>query len=494
MRARPVVAIALFAMATIALLPGATGLYLQHRYQTLLEALTDAGYGVSSSDYRLGWLSSTVTTELGPGGSTGEPNAGQARLRVRLRLEHGPAVWFGGDANLDPGPDWRVLATATGRAWVVGGARPLPPLRVAAILGLLGELSANLTLPDLTYSGEAGQLHFVSAGAEVSAVGHGQWRLEGGIESLEARGQDGRQLLVSGIGLVLADAEPTAVLPLSQLSARIGRLSLDAGDTTPALSLAGLGLDLGAREQGASVALRLQAETESLDIAGQTYAPSRLVASLDRLDGAALAALRSQLGALDRRSSTPSQQGLSTVRVLAARLPELLSASPRLELEQLEVMTPYGTLSATADLRLRSIGNMPTDALADLPAPDPVIADAMPGEPSALLHGLVRGLRGSMQVSLSQSLLVALITQQQAARVRRELALRGEPHETLPPALAAEVDAAAQSAAAMLLRDGWLTAHQGRLVAEFRVGDAGLQVNDRSVAVPGWFAPPVVAR
>jgi hypothetical protein len=88
-----------------------------------------------------------------------------------------------------------------------------------------------------------------------------------------------------------------------------------------------------------------------------------------------------------------------------------------------------------------------------------------------------------------------MIAEQQAVRVRRELALRGEPNEALPPTLAAEVDAAAQSAAAMLLREGWLSArHRPTWWRNCGSPTASCASTIRPVAVPGWFVPPAGAR
>ncbi|MGD9298289.1 MAG: DUF945 family protein [Thiohalocapsa sp.] len=97
-------------------------------------------------------------------------------------------------------------------------------------------------------------------------------------------------------------------------------------------------------------------------------------------------------------------------------------------------------------------------------------------------------LVGAAELSGPQALVVALIAEQQARRVRRELGLRGVSAAPLPPALAAELDAAAQASAQQLLREGWFVAEQGRDMARLRLDNGTLTINGNPVAFADWIA------
>jgi hypothetical protein len=349
-------------------------------------------------------------------------------------------------------------------------------------------------VPDLTYSGEVGRLRVGSGAAIVSNPDAGEWRFVGEIGTMEAEAPDGRRLRVSGINVAIALAPLGGVLPVNALTIEVGELLLDATASDPAFSLEGLAVQLTGVERDSTADLRVSAAVTSLALGGDGYAPSKLALTLAGIDVGGLRTLRSRLGALGARSLAPSQRGLATARLLQASLPELFSGEPLFALEQLEVTTPFGLLAAEADLALAAAPPSPVvsgrDAAATgtgSPGDDasPRLAGQTGWEP---LRSLTRRLSGTGRWSAPQSLAVALVAGQQATRVRRELALRGEGGESLPPGLAAEVESASQSAVAGLLRDGWLTADQGRLAAEFRVEGGAVQINGRPVAMTGWFA------
>jgi hypothetical protein len=173
---------------------------------------------------------------------------------------------------------------------------------------------------------------------------------------------------------------------------------------------------------------------------------------------------------------TLSQEGLVAGRLLVAALPELLAGSPAAQLRTLRVMTPFGEVRAEAHLRLAA----PRESTARSPA----ASSAAP----EIWRGLGRRLRGDAKLSAPRALVVALAARQQTERARRELALRGEPTDALPPTLAADVDAAAEAATANLVREGWLSADGARVSTELRLDASGMTVNDKPTAKPAWLA------
>jgi hypothetical protein len=468
---RRLIALALLVAVVAASLPGAVGLYLQHRHQRLLDHLGEGGYRILTREYRLGWLASESTTEIAP---PAEAAGDESRLRVALRLRHGPTVWL---ANWPP-----PLARAAGRATLLGGPRALPPLVFTGTLSLTGGVEAGLRVPDVTYSGEAGQLHFVAGRAQLRLHEGVLDKVSGSLQALEATSPDGRKLRLDGIGWDLALTEPAAAVPIGSLVLSLDGLALDATEAQPPLALRGLTLTLTTEREGERAGLQLLGAVEALTLGDDAYAPSRVGLSLAGIDAPALQALRIRFAALDQQALTASQRGMVTGRLLLSALPQLLSGMPHAQLRPLSLTTPHGPLDAEADVRLMAAGEPSTVGAA--PASPGTVAPADP------LRTLAGRLTGSARVVSPQSLVVALIAAQQVERVRRELALRGEPVETLPPTLAAELDLAAQSSTRALLRTGWLKEEQGRLAAEIRLQDGTLAVNGKPAALPGWFEQP----
>jgi hypothetical protein len=340
-------------------------------------------------------------------------------------------------------------------------------------------------MPDVTYSGAVGRLHFVAVDVDLQMAPGGRWGVQGSLASLEATDPDGRRLRLDGLGWELAGDAPDGAMPLSRLAIGLGGLRLDADETWPSVALAGLETGLSAAAAGDELALALTGAVETLTIGQQGFAPSALDLSMTGLNPAAVAELRQRLAAMDRQALSASQQGMVTGRLLMAALPRLLGGAPAARLGRLSVTTPQGRVAATADLRLA-----PADADAGAGGQESGRTErralSVRGD---LPRALLARLRGDVRLSAPQALVVSLVAAQQARRVRRELALHGEPVDTLPPNLAADVEAAAQAATATLLREGWLTAEQGRLVAELRLDGGALRINGREVALSAWPAP-----
>jgi hypothetical protein len=463
---RRVIVVAMLVAAVAALLPAAVGLYLQQRWDRLLEHVAARGYRLTAREYQLGWARSEARVEVAPpADADDEPT----RLGIGLRLDHGYARWLGGGSPR--------LAAFSGRATVLGGPRPLPPLVVGGTLGLLGGLDGTLRVPDVTYSGAVGQLHFVAGSGVFRRGPDGRLQVSGSLDALEAEAPDGRKLRLEGLGFALRLADAQASLPLGELSVTLGALSLDASAAQPALALGELEAALATALDGAAAAIRVDASVAALTLGSHTYAPSGGELLVEGLRAPALVGLRARLAALDAAALAPSQRGAALAQIATAALPELLGGEPRLRLRALRITTPYGELAADADLGL---------------APPSAPAGGAEGQISAggePLSALTARLTGTAEVSGPQALVVALITGEQTRRVRAELALRGEPADHLSPALAADLDAAAQASAQRLLREGWLVAEQGRLLARLSLERGTLELNGKAIAVADWLAP-----
>ncbi|WP_295543921.1 DUF945 family protein [uncultured Thiohalocapsa sp.] len=467
---RRLIVAALLVVAVAAASPAGVGLYLKYRQQALLSGLAERGYRILDADYQWGWSRSAARAEIAPQADRTAATP-PSRLRIDLRLQHGPRLWLGAR----PAP----LAQAQGRARLLGAERALPPLVLNARLFPDGLLQLQARTPDVTYSGAVGQVQLAAVEGQLRWPSDGRWLARGSLASLTATAPDGRQLRLGDLAWRV-QAAPAAALPVSRVELELGSLRLDAAADQPALVVADAGLRLTAASDAATVRLGARGDAQALEIDRAPYAPSRLKLSVAGVDAPALRALRTRLARLDRHALSPSQQGWVTGRLLMAAWPALLAGAPTAELEDLVLTTPLGDVTAEAALRLAP-GSPAVDATAAAPAAMPQGAD--------LWAALAERLRGSASLSAPQALVVALVAQRQAERVRRELALRGEATAALPPTLAADVEAAAQAATARLLRDGWLTADGGRLHARLHLDDAGLSVNGRPAALPGWLDP-----
>lgn len=468
---RHLIVAALVVAAVAAVLPAALGLYLQHRQEQLLSDFAAHGLRIHAAEYDRGWMRSKTRVELvgirdADGDAVGD--AQPVRLRLTLELAHGPQVWL----RAWPPP----LALARGRLRVLDGPRPLPPLVLAARLGMDGELAVDGRVPDVTYSGEAGRLHSVGAEVRLVLPPDGRWRADGVLGALAATSPEGRRLRLGDLRWRLRSALPGVALPVDRVQLSLDSLQLDGTDERPALELAGLGLRLTAEAGSDTLALGTSARVETLALAGAAYAPSRLALDVAGLSRDALRRLGAGLERLDHAALTVSQQGLVTGRLLVAALPELFAGTPAATLRTLRVMTPFGEVRAEARLRLAASGE------ASERAPTARLA------PAETLRSWGRRLRGDAKLSAPRALVVALAARQQSERAQRELALRGEPSDALPPALAADVEAAAEAATAKLVREGWLSADGARLHTELRFDASGMTVNDKPTAKPAWLA------
>jgi hypothetical protein len=459
---RRVIAVAVLVAGVAGLLPGVVGLYLHQRHDRLLDDIAARGYELGQRDYRRGWLRSEAEVQIAP---PADAERSPARLRLRLRLHHGYEPWL---AAWPP-----RLAKISGRATVLDGPRPLPPLVLAATLGPAGDMDGTLRVPDVTFSGAAGQLHLVSGRSAFSISPGGRWGLFGGLDALEAKASDGRILRLEGLDWSVSLIDADAALPVARLTLGLSALVLDPTELRPALSLDGLELALRTEMNAGAAALTAKAAVVRLMFGDDGYAPASAELSLAGLRAPAVHALRDRLAALESAALTASQRGAALARTVVAALPTVFADEPQLTLRLLRVATPYGELVAKTALRL-------------LPAHE--VTGGGVTAPADSLRVLAARLAGTAELSAPQALVVALITAQQARRVRQELALRGESTAALPPTLAAELDAAAQASAQTLLRRGWLVAEQGRLVARLRLDDGVLTLNGKPVVVANWRA------
>lgn len=457
MTRRAIAAATAAAVAIGLLAPWLLGLYAEQLYRAWIDALSNAGYRIVQDAYRRDWLQSTALLVVAPPESGGLE---APRLQAASRIAHGPRS----DAF------WRwppVLAFARSRVTVIGGPRRLPPLQVTAALEAGGSLDAELGLPDITYSGNAGSLHLIDGRGALRYAGDDEgWSGRGELPMLEAVDLSERALVLKGLAWQFALRNLTGGVPLGEVTLSLKALKVDAALDQSLLDLGGLVLELSTAVDGGQAKASAEMRIDQLTVKRAVFAPSVLQLRLTGVDAPSLATLLDELRRLNKRHLPESMRGLAMGALLTQSLPDLVSAEPRLTLEHLKLTTPKGAVTARGHLTLSGGG-------------------ATAGPPDFWL----RRISGEAQVSVPQALVLQLLIDEQRRQVQHELSNRGERVDPLPVRLAEEVEAAAQASLMLLLRDGWLLADRGRLSASAVLGDGLLILNGKTLPMTGWTGP-----
>jgi len=459
--------------------PRLVGLYVERLYAEALAGLEARGYRILANDYKRSWLGAEAETLIAPhqGAASSIPSssldapATARQLRVRSRIDHGPrgARWM----------TWPpVLAEAHSRLTLAGESRRLPPLIVDTELRPGALLAMRLRLPDLTYSGGAGQLHAMAVHGVVhmDLAGSRLWGA-GQAGALEALDADGRALALRDLGWRL-DLTQGAGLPLGELVLTLRHAALtdpSAADDDPAVDdglppfdAGGLRLTLTTRLHQDRFGLTMMLELDRLLIREIGFAPSRVGLAISGLHAPALA----RLTRLGSRPAAPALAGSPPEMGAIGRLgylPQLIALGPSASVAPLSLATPDGAVTAEVTLSL-----------------PPWAADGAAGSPVDL-GSLIDRLHGQARLELPRALLLKWLTQQQRRRAEQELARLGEQPEPLPAHLVDQVADAGEAALDGLIRARWLVpagaASSQRLKAVLVIGDGLLTVNGRSLPV-----------
>jgi hypothetical protein len=475
MTRRAIVVVPVTAMALVLGLalsvPWLLGLHAEHLYKDAVADLAAAGYRVVQSEYRRDWLESTALLVIAPAASgAAEP----PHLQVASRIRHGP-----GADNLLRWPP--VFATARSRVTVIGGPRQLPPLLVQTALEAGGAVAATLGLPGITYSGHAGSLHLVDGHGELRLGDDGDgWSGRGELPLLEAMDVAGKALAMRGLGWRFGLRGLTAGVPVGEGVLTLDALRLDATTDRPPLEIAGVLMRVETLVDAGYARAEAELRVDQLRVNGSAFAPSQLRLALTGVDAASLSSLLDGLRQLDARDLPESMRGLAIGALLTQSLPGLLSAAPRLQLERLELATPFGAV--TADARLALAASPGSNVAPNAGTGAELAAEFAPGQP---LRWLQR-LSGEAQVSAPQALVLQVMIDEQRRRVQRELMNRGELADPLPARLEEEMEAAAQASLLSLIRDRWLLSDRGRLSASAVLADGRLTLNGKILPINGW--------
>jgi len=467
------------AAGVAALGPWLIGLYVERLYAEALAGLEARDYRLLANDYRRGWLAAEAETLIAPrqGSVSSTPAPGldtpamAPQLRVTSRIHHGPR-----------GTGWMtwppVLAEAHSRLTLAGETRRLPPLIVDAELQPGAQLAMRLRLPDLTYSGGAGQLHLMAVHGRLhmDAAGPRFWGA-GQAGALEAIDADGRALALRDFGWRL-DLTGDAGLPRGELVLTLRHAALtdpSAADDDPALDdgiptfdAGGLRLALTTRLHQDRFGLTMMLGLDRLVTREMEFAPSRVGLAISGLHAPALA----RLTRAGPRPAAPALAGSAPemgAAGLLGHLPQLLAPGPSASVAPWLLATPDGPVTAEVTLSL-----------------PPWAVDAAAGSPINLSAWVDR-LHGEARLELPRALLLKWLTEQQRRRAEQELARLGERPQPLPAHLVDQVADAGEAALDGLIRARWLVpaaaAPSERLRAVLVIGDGLLTINGRSLPV-----------
>ncbi len=329
--------------------------------QAYVNALADKpDLKVVHSRLSRGWFSSDsrVTLALDPSICPGDSCP---RLQIDSRIYHGPLP-FGAYArtglSLKP-----VQGIAISHIRLVAAPgnpdfkSPLPPLTATTVVGLGGDENIHLNWPAFKATLQTGTVkaHVDSASWEghyVRDASATELRAHLGLPSLKVTAGNGEDIALEG---VKAHVVRKLVTPwITDYGLQLGGLRLSGSLTAGApRSLQDLRLQLKVdsdQPRGSG----LTGSDGSLSVArvsvnGTAYGPALLKYQVKRLNAAVLRRIRDRLRQIDMGHEAPGSELLSLDRIYRENGFALLRSGPSLSVKRLQVTTPSGDVTVSAD-------------------------------------------------------------------------------------------------------------------------------------------------
>jgi uncharacterized protein YdgA (DUF945 family) len=422
-------------------------------YEQTLSRLPNQGLTVVASHYDRGWFSSRASAELALTRRP-RPEAGTAPLTVHVesRVHHGP--WSLTEPRLQP-----VGAVVESRAGFGPEGKEPPLLRAETLMELDGETVSQLRIPAIgpsqTRGGgkirvaegtgevrfspdpESGQAWLELPEAELSADAGEVVRLR--AVRIEGKGSRGPSGLLDGQG---------------QLKA--GEVSVEG----PAGNFCAAGVSVVGESHPERGLLFLHGEYRVADLVinGARYAPWVLEASVHRLDGPALVSLQRALNDFPQSGADPATQAASAAAIFASHLPPILAAGPSLTLDRLDMGTPEGPITGHLSLSVQAVTR---DSLRQRVA------------------WLTR-LAGEADLAVPEPLLRRLMTERRRRQLLAELRKQDPAVTAVPAEYESQLAHAAAKQLDGLVRQGWVTRGQGRIIARIKLADGLLTINGKT--------------
>lgn len=310
---------------------------------------------VRSKAYRRGWFESHAVAELELAAGLCD-NPPCPVLTLDTRIYHGP-IPLGASEIL--GGQLRVLGGAMlstidfAPLFRAGRIQPgLPPLTGYTRVHLSGASSTRLDMPanGQTLSADSESFSLTSDGMlgviDQSAGG----RLVGNFEMprLEARGQQGRNALLSGIRVEF-DGTSAASAFLGQWQYAVERIRFDNPARQEQYALDNFVLNNSTTLKDGLLDALLSASVDRVALPQQTIGASHGSVHLSNLDAGALQAIGEALRAVDPTTTPPAMQLFVLLGLYQKHGLDMIQRQPALHVDELHLLTDRGV----ADLSLR---------------------------------------------------------------------------------------------------------------------------------------------
>lgn len=461
------VTVTLAAVAAVAvsalLIPYWMGVRTEHEMRILAGAASRAGdLHVQIIDYRRGWFSSLakVRVILAPVSQTGQ-RLPRLSFDFRERIDHGPYPLA--DLGVH---GWAPVQAVIHSAWTGFGPvrfadRPeLPPrpLTAVTVVWLSGVSDTNLRMP-------AWQLRRAGPGITRVAWGGLRGRMQWSGDFAHVREQftspgleiDGVRASAKVHDLSLHVRVHRAPSGLMQGTMALRAASLDAAfrnGKRADVAVADLSLHSVSTEHQGVMGLVFEARASTVRAGSVAVGPFDYKLRLKRVDTAALVRLQEAMRRVGARADAPAAFRQELTRLL----PQLLRRSPELVLDALSLQTPAGPISLRGRVRL----------------------------PQAILRGPDgwKAVVARATLKVPQKLLRSFLSHQ----ARSQLAAargRGAVPGISPAQIGHVADLMARQRLQALQARGLLLCEAGQCRAAVRVDSGRVNVNGRSVALPG---------
>ncbi len=457
MRLWPVITLILLA-GIVGGIPYVAGEVAEQRFRTSMAALTEQAQGTCtlSYDYRRGWISSWFDIEclLDPSVAP-DVDLDGVTLRGDGRIDHGPLGGVPG--RLPP-----VAARIDSEITVAGLPMELPKLLVDGVVELDGTVAAELRL-------DAFEIRDPNVGSFIRVEeGRGRLRVERAtgikeirldLPAIDVELEDATRLHVRAIHVEQTTRPWILGLEIGSALVSVEVLRIDTADEF--VSSRGLTAEIKSEADDGLFNAVAHYSADSIQIQGESYAPSSITVSARRLDGQSLAQMQQGLDDLMDNEVPEEMMGLAVLSVLVTQLPGLTPRDPEIGIDALQIQTPEGPVTGRLVLGTKGVTQQSVD------------------NPLALLDHV----RGTADLSMPRQMAVRLL----GLRIREELVVdpqdQGQPRPVLSAQTQERIEGMAQQQIQALIQQGWITERGERLESAAILGDGLLTINGKTLPI-----------
>lgn len=381
------------AVAGAAALPFWLGVRAERGYREVLATWSREGqWAIEELSYRRGWLESDAATRISlvpanRAGPQGPDISRWTRFVVKSRVSHGP--WpLAGEFAGRPSPGV-ALAVVDSDVFLAEEPEGPPLLRIRTRVGWDGAAQCQVRSPAAAFAvgAEGGRVEWSGAEGEVAFEGleHAKGSLAGPGLTFWAGEGSGE---VSDLSLTFDLRQGEAGLVVGDYGWSVGRMAVTGGQEGVPITVENLRMATSAVPAGPYLHGTTSVAVGSVQAGTDTYGPADLRLVVRNLDASAIAQWQKTVQSLQGRAASAEEFTGLMGESFREVLPQILAASPELELESLRVTTTEGEISA------RGAVSFDGSLSVDLDAPQSLIAGVgarlVLGAPAALVHNIAR--------------------------------------------------------------------------------------------------------